>query len=357
MTHGHFSIYHRFCAGFLFAGAAAAVTGCAGSGGGTTGPATNQSEATASPAVIHDVPEATPRTKDSVALVSLQKAEALAKAGMKRPALIEFERAIENNPSLPQAYMGAAEIYREQGDFESASVRYGQAADLMPQNFEPRYSQGLMLQLLHRLSDAVRAYLKALEIKPDDFDANLNIATAYLEMNEPGSGLAYAQRAVQINPRSGPAHANLGSIYGALNRHQDAVNEYRQALELVELSPPLLLNLANSLGKVGRYDEMVNTLNQVIKIQPSAAAYERMGFAEFKLYRYDEALKNFRTSVEIDPNYAPGHTGIGVCLLNEYEFSKRTNDAFRAEALSNLRTSVQLDPRQTYVIDLINRYR
>ncbi|MFO0861416.1 MAG: tetratricopeptide repeat protein [Phycisphaerales bacterium] len=354
MTHGPNFRHVRTFSFALAAGSIVSLIGCTGGGGSSQG---STERTSSSGAVIQDVPEALPKTKDEMAQASLAKAQQLAKSGMKRPALAEFERAIENNPSLPQAYMGAAEIYREQGDYESASVRYGQAADLMPQSFEPRYNQGLMLQLLHRLQDAVRAYLKALEIKPNDFDANLNIATAYLEMNEPASGLPYAQRAVQINPKSGPAHANLGSIYGALNRHQDAVNEYRQALELVELSPPLLLNLANSLGKIGRYDEMVNTLNQVIKIQPSAAAYERMGYAEFKLYKYDEALKYFRTSVEIDPNYAPGHTGIGVCLLNEYEFTKRQNDALRAEALQHLRTSVQLDPRQTQVIDLINRYR
>ena len=208
-----------------------------------------------------------------------------------------------------------------------------------------------------RVKDAIAAYLKALEIQPNNFDANLNIATAYLELEEPGSALPYAQRAVQLNPKSGPAHANLGSVYSSLQRYQDAVNEYRQALEQVELSPPILLNLANALGKIQRYDEMINTLNQVIKIQPSAAAYERMGYAEFKLYKYDEALKCFRTSVEIDPNYAPGHTGIGICLLNEYVFGKQTNDALRVEALSHLRTSVQLDPRQPYVIELINKYR
>lgn len=355
MTQGNFKNYRRAIARILLTSAAFALTACSGSGSASSPSSVPSGASTSGP--VTDIPETAPKTRESVAMVALQKGEALAKSGMYKPALIEFERAIENNPSLPQAYIGAAEIYRKQEDYESASVRYGQAADLMPQNFEPRYNQGLMLQLLHRLQDAVRAYLKALEIKPNDFDANLNIATAYLEMNEPGSGLPYAQRAVQIDPRSGPAHANLGSIYGALNRHQEAVNEYRQALEQVELSPPLLLNLANSLGKVGRYDEMVNTLNQVIKIQPSAAAYERMGYAEFKLYKYDDALKYFRTSVEIDPNYAPGHTGVGVCLLNEYEFSKRQNDSLRSEALSHLRTSVQLDPRQTQVIDIINRYR
>lgn len=355
MTNGNFTNYrlHTSLAIALLAGSVGMLSGCSSSGGSSQS-GTVPSSGSVSAA---DLPDNTPKTKDDVALAALNKAEKLRAEGLQRPALLEFERAIENNPSLPQAYMGAAEIYRKQGDFESAAVRYKQAADLMPQEFEPRYSQGLMLQLLHRVKDAIGAYLKALEIKPNDFDANLNIATAYLELDEPGSALPYAQRAVQIQPKSGPAHANLGSVYAALQRHQEAVNEYRQALELVELSPPLLLNLANSLGKIQRYEEMINTLNQVIKIQPSAAAYERMGYAEFKLYKYDEALKCFRTSVEIDPNYAPGHTGIGICLLNEYVFGKQQNDALRTEAVKHLRTSVQLDPRQTVVIDLINKYR
>lgn len=338
-------------AGSVTLGLALACSLLAGCAGGTSSSGNTQTSR-----AVNDVPDA-PRTKQTVADQALDRAQKLLAQGMKRPALVEFERAIENNPSLPSAYMGAAEIYREQGDYESAAVRFGQAADLMPQSFEPRYKQGLMLQLLNRLHEAVKAYIKALEINPSDFEANLNVATAYLQLGEASSGLPFAQRSVQINPKSGPAHANLGSIYSTLNRHQDAVNEYRQALELVELSPPLLLNLANSLGKIGRFDEMLNTLNQVIRIQPSAAAYERTGFAHFRLGRFDEALKAFRTSVEIDPNYAPGHTGIGVCLLNEYEFAKRANDDFRSEGLKHLRLSVQLDPRQNQVIDLINRYR
>ncbi len=356
MTTGNFYRYTRRTSLSLAILVGAALSGCAGGSASSTSTGADTSNAS-TPKAVNDVPEASPKTRDAIAQNALAKAHEYASKGMTRPALIEFERAIENNPSLPQAYIGAAELYRKSGDYESAAVRYGQAADLLPQDFEPRYSQGLMLQLQHRIKEAVRAYLKALEIKPSDFDANLNIATAYLELEEPASALPYGQRAVQINPKSGPAHANLGSIYAALGKHQEAVNEYRQALEQVELSPPLLLNLANSLGKIQRFEEMINTLNQVIKIQPSAAAYERMGFAEFKLYKYDEALKCFRTSIEIDPNYAPGQTGVGVCLLNEYEFTKRTNDEFRVEGLQHLRTSVQLDPRQSYVIDLINKYR
>lgn len=291
---------------------------------------------------------------------SFDRGTRLAAEGMKRQALAEFERAIEVNPRLTRAYLGAADIYREQGDYESAQARYATAARLEPTNFDAHYGQGLMLQLLSRFNDAVRAYLSALRIQPDNFDANLNIATAYLALNEPRSGLVYAERAVQLKPDSQPAHTNLGAIYANLGRHQDAVNQYLQAAELAPLNEALLLSLADSLGQIGRFQEMINTLNELIRTSPSSAAYERLGSGYFRAREYANALAAFRTALEIDPNYFPAHNGVGVCLLNEYVWSKQNatpDEDIRAEALRHLRTSVQVEPKQPQVIDLINRFR
>ena len=127
-------------------------------------------------------------------------------------------------------------------------------------------------KLLDRLTDSVRAYLRARSIQPNDFDANLNLATAYLQLNEPRQSLPYARRAVAVDPKNGPARINLGAVYAALDRHNDAVLEYQSAAELMELSPPLLLNMADSLGKAGRHQEMVNTLDRLLRIEPSAQA-------------------------------------------------------------------------------------
>lgn len=287
----------------------------------------------------------------------LDKAQTLRLQGQYDAALLEFEKAIESNPRMTLAYMGAGDIYRERGDYGAAQRNYGRAAEIEPRNFNANYMNGLMLQLLNRLSESVRAYLQALSIKPDDFNANLNLATAYLQLNEPLEGLPYGKRAVQINARDAAARTNLGAIYASLNQHENAVVEYQQAAELTELSTPLLLNLAESLGKTQRYGEMANALLQLVKIEPTAVAYERLGFAQFRLRQYADSLASFRKALEIDPNHFPALNGVGVCLLNQWKFGNEVDDLAKQQAIAALRRSVQIEPQQPKIVELLSRYR
>ncbi|MFO0836771.1 MAG: tetratricopeptide repeat protein [Phycisphaerales bacterium] len=288
---------------------------------------------------------------------ALNRAEALKRQGMLDKAREEFEKAIAINPNLTVAYLGAGDIYREQGDYKNAESRYSRAAQIEPGNFDAQYLHGLTLQLLNRLGEAVRAYLRALTIRPDDFSANLNLATAYLQLGEPAQALPYAQRAVKIDTSSGPARTNLGSVYAALGRHAEAVSEYQQASELADLTPPLLLNLADSLGKIGRYEEMVNTLTRLLELQPSAAGFERLGSAQFRLRKYPEAEAAFRKSIELDPGYFPALNGVAVCCLNRYVWSDKTDEAARTEAVDLFRRSLAIDKRQPKIVELLSRYQ
>lgn len=307
-------------------------------------------EAGAAPAVDKKAPEQL--VDDPIA-----RAKALKEQGLAQQALAEFEKAIETNPRLTVAYLGAGDIYRERGDYNSAESRYAKAAEIEPSNFDAQYLHGLTLQLLDRVSEAIRAYLRALSIRPDDFNANLNLATAYLQVNEPTQALPYAQRAVRIDSQSAAARTNLGAVFSALARHDEAIVEYQQASELTELSAPLLLNLADSLQKVGRYAEAVNTLRQLIRTEPSANAYERLGAALFRSKEYDDALSNFRKAIEIDANHFPALNGIGVCQLNRWVWSDQKDEAAHAEAMRVLRRSLQIEPRQPKIMELVGRYK
>lgn len=292
--------------------------------------------------------------EDAVGYVG--RAQRLREHGLHSVALAELERAISINPEMTTAYLTMGDVYRDTGDFTKAEKSYGSAARLEPRNFDAQYFHGLTLQLLDRLSDAVRAYLRALSIRPDDFNANLNIATAYLQLGEPAQALQYAQRAVRLKADEAAARVNLGAIYAALGDHQSAVIEYQQAAELMELSPQLLLNLAESLGQIGRFEEMRNTLEQLVRSAPSAVAFERLGSAQFRLGQYDESLNSFRGALELDPDYYPALNGVGVCLLNRYLWSEKTDQDALQEGLRNLRRSLQVERRQPQVLELLSRY-
>lgn len=286
----------------------------------------------------------------------VEEALALAAGGREDEALAILTRAIERNPMLGVAHIAMADIYTSRGDYTDAERSYATAAKVEPNNFTAQFKHGLTLHLLNRVADAIRAYLRALALQPDDFEANLNIATAYLQLDGPRQAVPYALRAVALNPASGPAHANLGAVYSALDRHLEAIREYESASELMELKPELLLNLAESLGKAARYQQMVNTLDELLRLKPSAAAYERLGFAHFKLRRYERAIESFRGGIALDRAYYPALNGLGVCLLNQFLVSARRDEAALTEALAALRASLRINQNQPRIVELLSRY-
>jgi len=292
----------------------------------------------------------------SAAEVYLVAGEMAVRDGDVDRALAAFARAIEVNPRLTSAHMGMADIYRTRGDYSRAEESYGNAARVQPRSFDAQYYHGLMLHLLERVSEAVPAYLRALAVKPDDYKANLNLATAYYQLDENNLALPYARRAVELMPRDGPARFNLGAVYAAMGDHRAAVQEYQQAAELMELSPSLLMNLAESLGKLDRYEEMVNAIEQVNRAQASAASYERLGFARFKMGKYDEARAAFDSSLGIDQDYYPALNGKGVCLLNTWIWSGRTDNQARLDGLAAFRRSLQINREQPQIVELLTRY-
>lgn len=304
---------------------------------------------------VQPVSRPAPSSPDRAAMESVARANRLKAQGLTKQALAEFERAIETNPMMTTAYIGAGDIYLENGDNESAAVRYGQAAEITPGSFDANFKHGLALHLLERFAEAVEAYLKSLAIRPGDFKANLNVALAYLQFGESEKALPFAERAVKIEPKDAQARTNLGAVFDSLGRYDDAVNQYLQANELMENpSPELLMNLAKALGATGRYEEMVNTLEEVIKERPSAVAYERLGAAKFRLERFDESEAAFREALELDSRHYPAINGVAVCLLNK--FLKNDDTAARDEAVSLLRQSLQIERSQPRVQELVRKY-
>lgn len=301
-------------------------------------------------------PAAETSTRSQAAVGAVASAEQAIRDGDLDRALAEFQRAIQNNPTLTPAHMGMGDIYRMRGDYARAEEKYARSAQIEPKNFDAQYYHGLMLHLLDRLTEAVQAYLRALSVKPNDFKANLNVATAYYQLDENTQALPYARRAVELNPEDGPSRFNLGAVYAALNRHGEAVREYQQAAELMPLNPPLLLNLGESLGRLERYEEMSNSLAQSLKIEQSPAAWERLGFAKFRMGKFDEARTAFESALKLDPGYFPALNGFGVCRLNDWIRSGRVDQRAREAGLSALRRSLQANRDQPAILEIVSRY-
>lgn len=296
---------------------------------------------------------ATPPT----AVGSTEKGAALAEEGLFKEAIVQFEKAIAENPLFAPAYMGAGTAHYKLENKPAAEKNFARAAQLEPNNFDAQYMHGVVLQEMSKYDQAIRAFNKALEIKPADFAANLNLGTAYLQVEEPQEALPFMQKAVELKPEDGIARTNLGATYAALDQHEDAITEWNQASELMKLSPKLLLNMADSYNRLKQYDEMVSTLDEVVKLEPSATAYERLGSGLFRQGQFDQALDAFVRSVELDGNHFPAHNGVGVTLLQRWLASGQQDTVAHNEAMRALRRSLQIEKNQPRVLELLSRYK
>lgn len=286
----------------------------------------------------------------------LEQAHQLVEQGLTDEALVSFSLAIQQNPCLVDAHMGMGQIYLNRGDYGQASDTYQHVAQMKPNHPDANYYFGLAQQLLGRLTDAINIYLRTLAIKPDHLKANQNLATALLQQGRAIEALPYAERAVQLKDNEQSVWINLAVIYSLLREYEEAVEAYRQAAELGEMPTWVLLGLADAHLKQGNYLRASVVLQRLVKQSPSALAHERLGFAQFKLMQFAQALKHYEVALELTPDDTASLNGQGVCLMTLYLQSGGENPQRKNDAINAWRRSLQIRPEQPLIKDLISRY-
>ena len=288
--------------------------------------------------------------------VHMQEAKRFLDRGLPDSAWASFGLALEENPKLVDAHVGMGWIYHDWGRDVLAHRSFETATGLDPTHYEAHYGLGLTKQVLGWIGDAVEVYLRALALRPASFEANHHLASAYLLLERIEEALPYAQRATRLNANHQGAWANLGTIYRQLGRYQKAIDAYRRAAELGEPAEPILLGMADANIHLERYDRAAVLLRHQNRRKPSATAYERLGYCQFKQRRFDDALASFRAALSIDARDTAALNGLGACLMTLHIESGGRVRTQRRQALDAWRRSIELRPKQPRIAKLIEKY-
>ena len=96
------------------------------------------------------------------------KGFALAKLGNSEDALLEFERALNENPGNAQAYHQKGQILVKIGRLDEALDAFNKSIALKPDNAQAYYDKGSALLKADRFEPAIEAFDQAIGIYPDD---------------------------------------------------------------------------------------------------------------------------------------------------------------------------------------------
>jgi TolB-like protein/DNA-binding winged helix-turn-helix (wHTH) protein/tetratricopeptide (TPR) repeat protein len=200
---------------------------------------------------------------------------------------------------------------------------------------------------------AIEYYQRAVAADPKNPLAYAGLADAYGLLGAPGwevdapmtllgKARASAERALEIDPRSPEAHAVMGLV--RLNYQWDRAASERELQQAIALNPSFAQAhqyYSTALTTMGRFDDAIREARRAMELDPlSAPATTTLGIRYLYSGRYAEASEQFTKTIADNPEFAVAHWGLAQCL-------RQSGDASRE--LAELRRAVDLSGKSAYM--------
>jgi TolB-like protein/tetratricopeptide (TPR) repeat protein len=245
--------------------------------------------------------------------------------GSSRAAIEEsighFKHAIEIDPTFAPAYVGLAVAFSQLG-----TVFVG----VPPDQTRPQ---------------VISAARKAIELEPDLAEAHAVLANVLQEQWHWADAEAEYKRALELNPNDADAHALFAMWLLCQGRTKEAVDWAQRGREL----DPLAVSgesIAWILFQSRRYEEAIRELRSVLAVQPDDAnALSTLGFALVANNQPGDAIPVLEKSISVS-NGSPAATGV---LIRAYSHAGRRADALRLLAELQKRKKAGYVPAGAFV--------
>jgi len=182
-------------------------------------------------------------------------------------------------------------------------------------------------------SEQVRAYMAASARVPTTLlsaDDYFRQGRAYYRAGAYPQALEAYNRSLELKPDNLDALNNRGMTLDELKRYEEALKDYSRALELRPDFPEVLNNRGIILRKLERYDDALKDYSRALKLRPDfPEVLNNRGVALAKMERYDEGLKDYDRALELKPDYMSPlyNRACAYSLMSWFQESLRDLDA------------------------------
>jgi tetratricopeptide (TPR) repeat protein len=155
-------------------------------------------------------------------------AHEMARQGNIEGAIAHDREAIKIEPKLPGIHFELAEMLRTSTPPADTSVVESEYQAALADNPFDEKSECRLAEIAARrpdLKSAAVRYARALELQPNDVDANLGYAKILIAMNQPEKAETLLQRATRVEPYNAVTHYRLSMVYRSLGRTADSRRE------------------------------------------------------------------------------------------------------------------------------------
>jgi len=291
--------------------------------------------------------------KGLLAAIYNSRAGVFGSEGEHDRAILEYNKAIENDPGKATAYFNRGNSYAIKGEFDTAILDYTKAIEIDLRSPEAYHNRGMIYANKGENDRAILDYTKAIEINPKYTDAYINRGCVYEDKGEYDRAIQDYTKVIEIDPEDAIAYNNRGIIYSNKDEFDRAILDYNKAIEIDPKFTHAYLNRGNTYYEKDEYDRAILDYDKAIEIDPKYTdAYNSRGSAYYEKDEYDRAVLDFEKAIEIDSEYALAYLNRGEVHAELEKSEEAKKDLLKALELDpELRESVKKVSEQ-YELDL-----
>jgi serine/threonine protein kinase/tetratricopeptide (TPR) repeat protein len=261
-------------------------------------------------------------------------------------ASAQLGSCLAQRPDFVWLYLQRGFAQGELQAFDAAEADFQKALQLPLDDFA-RYvlftNRGVLRIKENRPGDAVTDLTAAIKLKPNEYQAYVNLAQAYRRLDKMDQALEQLHRAVELEPtlahlyrlrarlhleRKEPALAlkdfdqairrespdspalvdyrvERGRLLLRDGKHQGALADFDAALRLRKDHPLAQRLRAEALFQLGRYPEVIEAFDRYLETgKPLESVYRGRGLAKAELGKYPGAVEDFTKALELQPTSA-----------------------------------------------------
>jgi tetratricopeptide (TPR) repeat protein len=253
----------------------------------------------------------------------LRQAETLLAQGDVNGAASLYEKVMERNPGLPEAYLGLTRISLFTGQREAARVHATAATRLGP-------DQGLawaLLGMVHEaegdIPTALQHLKKAAEVSPSVFLCQLNYGRVLAASGRPAEGIAPLKRATELEPKNPDGFYTLGIVFKQARQYENSIRAFETAKDLAPKSVDAWATLADVLFEVKEFQAARDILDRgLAACGDEPALLEKALATAMMLSDAEGAIGYVQRELKVVPNHEQGWLNLAHLLLLTKDFDK-----------------------------------
>lgn len=204
---------------------------------------------------------------------------------------------------------------------------------------------GILYGKMGRFAEAKAAFLKAMELKPDNALTHANLGSLYLSQNRPVEALKFYREAVRLDPENAEAQKELGDGLAASGDFKAAQAAYIIAMKLNPELPDIYNKVANLYVRAGNRAMAEKVLLQAVATHSDdPKVHNDLGVYYADQNRITEAEREYRTALDLDDSLPEIYLNIANIYLKQGRFD---------EALELLNRSAMLAPQNPEIHNMM----